>query len=84
MNGVTTIREGRVSTVHRAQGMEWKHVIIAYDNIMFAGKNLTKGKRVKDDHRKIIAMKLLYTAISRAREKVVFCFGYRNDGYNPG
>lgn len=85
MAGVTTLRESRVSTVHRAQGMEWKNVIIAFNNVMFAGKNLSKDKGIvkMDDHRKIICMKLFYTAISRAREAVIFCFGWKNDAYTP-
>jgi energy-coupling factor transporter ATP-binding protein EcfA2 len=80
--GVCTMREGRVSTVHRAQGDQWKNVIIAFDNILFAGKNLSDSKK-NDVHRKIIAMKLFYTAISRAREKLIVCFGTNNSRYTP-
>ncbi len=83
VSSVVTLREGRASTIHRAQGQQWNNCIIAFNNIMFAGVNTNEQYKFKDDHRKIIAMKLLYTAISRAKEKVVFCFETKKENYKP-
>lgn len=83
MVDVTTLREGRASTTHRAQGQQWNNCIIAFNNIMFSGVNMDKTVAYQDDHRKIIAMKLLYTAISRSKEKVVFCFENKKEAYEP-
>lgn len=78
---VVTFREGRASTTHRAQGQQWDNCIIAVNNILFSGVNMSKEKVYNDTHRKIIAMKMLYTAISRAKEKVVFCFEHKKESY---
>lgn len=80
---VATLREGRASTVHRAQGQQWNNCIIAFNNIMFSGVNMNEKYKDKDIHRKIIAMKLLYTAISRSKEKVIFCFENKKEAYEP-
>jgi energy-coupling factor transporter ATP-binding protein EcfA2 len=82
MARVTTLREGRASTIHRAQGQQWDNCIIAFNNIMYAGINADKTKISLDTHRKIIAIKLLYTAVSRAKQKVIFCFEKGKD-YKP-
>jgi ATP-dependent exoDNAse (exonuclease V) alpha subunit len=49
---------------------------------MYAGINADKTKISLDTHRKIIAIKLLYTAVSRAKQKVIFCFEKGKD-YKP-
>lgn len=81
--GVSTLRDARVSTVHKAQGQQWENVIIAYDNIMFSGKNGDKELEKVDKYRKMYAAKMLYTAISRAKKRVIFCMGYNNMDYEP-
>jgi len=71
MSKVVVLRDARVSTVHRAQGLQWDRSIVAMNNILFSGKNMNPDRDSKDIFRKIVAMKMLYTAISRPKKTLV-------------
>ena len=53
------------STVHKAQGSTYKHVFVELKDILTPPRNRGKKIRRPDDR-----PKLLYTAVSRASEKV--------------
>jgi len=65
------LRDARVSTVHRAQGSQWAKSIVCLNNILFSGRNMNQNNDKKDVYRKIIAMKILYTAFSRAKQTLI-------------
>lgn len=68
---VVILRDARTSTVHRAQGSQWQKSIVSLNNILFAGRNMNQNNDKKDVFRKIIAMKMLYTAFSRAKDVLI-------------
>jgi len=49
------------STVHKAQGSEWRHVFVDYDNISRSEKS--QGEEFKD--------RIMYTAVSRMKDTVM-------------
>lgn len=65
------LRDARISTVHRAQGSQWTKSIVCLNNILFSGRNMNQNNDKKDVFRKIIAMKILYTAMSRAKQTLI-------------
>lgn len=55
----------RISTVHRAKGMEFNHVQLLKEN--FSNASLAKSKNVLDE------IKIAYVALTRAKENISFC-----------
>ena len=55
---INELLHGYALTVHKAQGCEWRHVVVVFHN----------------SHQKMLQREMLYTAITRAREQLTIFF----------